>query len=129
MDRLIFEESDEPINEFVLKFKTILGLCKRDMRVELDFEIYKIIRNKILHDTLYQTVRNRKIWVPIVQSRYMIGIIDESGTLEEDEVHVAYTDLHGIFILLQCITVYSLINNIIVRSNYFKNVFILILVK
>lgn len=89
---MLFFESDEFKSEFAAKFKPILDLCKNDMRQELDFDIYKILRNQILHTTLYRDLRTRKFKVPISNSRYMIGIIDESGTLREDEIHVAYKD-------------------------------------
>lgn len=82
------------VNEFVMKYGTILMSCN-DLSQELDFEQYKIVRNQIIEHCLYKSIVKQKFKIPIQKSRYMMGVIDETSTLRENEVYVAYRDYNG----------------------------------
>lgn len=84
-----------PVSEFVAKYGAIIMSCKYDLRQELDFEQYKIIRNQIVEQYLYKAITKQKYNISIQKSRYMMGVIDETETLEENEVYVAYRDFNG----------------------------------
>lgn len=83
------------VSEFVVKYGAIIMSCKYDLRQELDFEQYKIIRNQIIEQSLYKSIIKQKFNIPIQKSRYMMGVIDETSTLRENEVYVAYRDYNG----------------------------------
>lgn len=91
--------SGMPVSEFSVKYGWMIMSCKYDLRQELDFEQYKIIRNQIIDQWLYKAITKQKFNIPIAKSRYMMGVVDETATLNENEVYVAYRDLNGIILI------------------------------
>ena len=71
--------------------------CEKDLRAELDPEHYKVVRNQIIEQALYKPIMSQKYNLGVEESRYMMGVLDESGTLDEDTVYVAYRDYKGTY--------------------------------
>ncbi|RNA01896.1 putative RNA-dependent RNA polymerase 1 [Brachionus plicatilis] len=89
----LFNSND--ITEFTHKYKMILLACRKNLAKELDPKQYKIIRNLIIEQHLFSLIAKKKINIQIEKSRHLIGILDETGTLDQDEVFVSYRDQSG----------------------------------
>lgn len=81
--------------EFSHKYKMILLACGKNMVDELDPRQYKIIKNLLIDQYLYNLITKKKFNVQIDKSRYLIGVLDETGYLNQDEVFVSYRDNSG----------------------------------
>lgn len=80
----------DTLNEFTHKYKMILLACRKDLIQELDPKQYKIISDILIEQNLYKIITKRNINIQLEKSAYFIGVIDETGELEEDEVYVAF---------------------------------------
>ena len=83
------------INEFVHKYKMILLACDKNLVKELDFRIYKVIRDVLIEQSLFNLITKKRISIPIEKSRYLIGVLDETGQLDENEIFVSYRGPNG----------------------------------
>jgi hypothetical protein len=79
-------------NEFTAKFMNILLACGKNFQTSLDSETCELIQGLIINQTLIPSIMKRKLNIVIDKSRYLIGIIDETNSLDEDEVFVSYRD-------------------------------------
>ena len=103
----IIESTDDPmkaysklffgsdISEFSIKYSSLLLACEGKLSETLDANTHKIIKNQILKQHLVPTICERKYNISVENSFYLMGIIDETGTLKEDEVFVSYRDSNG----------------------------------
>ena len=78
------------VNEFTHKYKMILLACRKNLIEELDPKQYKIICDILIEQNLYKIITKRNINIQLDKSAYFIGVIDETGELEEGEVYVSY---------------------------------------
>jgi hypothetical protein len=112
--------SNDSACEFVAKYGTMIMGCERDLRCELDPEHYKVVRNQIIEQTLYKPIMAQKYNLPVEQSRYMMGVLDETGTLSEDTVYVAYRDFKGQFRFKVTQSLTKLKHSLIKKDRFFK---------
>ena len=90
----IFNNCGE-LNEFSHKFKMMVLACRKNLVEELDPQQYKIIRNLLIDQYLYSLITKKKFNVQIEKSRYLIGVLDETNILNQDEVFISYRDNSG----------------------------------
>jgi hypothetical protein len=83
------------LNEFTLKYSSILLACANDLKSSVQKEHYNIVRNMIIEQTLFNTITKNKFSIKIEDSRYFMGVLDESETLDENEVYVSFKDQNG----------------------------------
>jgi len=83
------------ISEFSVKFSSILLACEGKLSESLDYKTHQTIKNQIMKQHLIPSICDRKYNISIENSFYLIGIIDESDTLQEGEVFVSFRDSNG----------------------------------
>ncbi|CAF0875498.1 unnamed protein product [Brachionus calyciflorus] len=83
------------ITEFNHKYKMILLACQNDLSKELDPKQYKIIRELLIEQTIYNLITKRKLSIQIEKSRYLVGVLDETNCLNEGEIFVSFRDHSG----------------------------------
>ncbi|RMZ97419.1 putative RNA-dependent RNA polymerase 1 [Brachionus plicatilis] len=117
--------NSDVVDEFTHKYKMILLACRQNLVQELDPRQYKIIRELIIEQGLYNIITKRAFNIQIEKSRYFIGVIDETDVLKEDEIYVSYRNslgnieyLDGSFVLVCRVPCYSVTEARRVRTKY-----------
>ena len=83
------------VSQFSIKYSSILLACEGKISENLDGNTHQMIINQILRHHLVPSISERKFNIIVENSFNLMGIIDETDTLKEDEVFVAYRDSNG----------------------------------